>query len=51
MLKGKNAMKGEMERKTVYGDENFIKKLSKEYGVAGVITSQGRPRKDEAKIK
>jgi len=33
MLKGKNAMKGEMERKTVYGDENFIKKLSKEYGV------------------
>jgi len=48
MLKGKNAMKGEMERKTVYGDEDFIKKLSREYGVAGVIRSKGRPRKNEA---
>src|SRR4030042_5877749 len=51
MLKGKNAMKGEMERKTVYGNENFIKKLSREYGVAGVIRSKGRPRKDGAKRK
>jgi len=51
MLKEKNAMKGEMERKTVYGNEYFIKKLSKEYGIAGVIRSKGRPRKDEAKIK
>ena len=51
MLRGKNAMKGEMERKTVYGDKTFIKKLSKEYGVAGVIKSKGRPRKDEAKRK
>jgi putative transposase len=51
MLKGKNAMKGEMERKTAYGDENFIKKLSREYGVAGVIRSKGRPRKNEAKRK
>src|SRR4030066_1797085 len=48
MLKGKNAMKGEMERKVVYGDKNFIKKLSKEYGVAGTIRSRGRPRKNEA---
>ena len=48
MLKGKNAMKGEMERKTVYGNEAFIQKLSKEYGVAGTIRSRGRPRKDEA---
>jgi len=46
-----NAMKGEMERKTVYRDENFIKKLSREYRVAGVIKSKGRPRKDEAKRK
>ena len=48
MLKGKNAMKGEMERKTVYGDENFIKKLTREYGIAGAIRSKGRPRKNEA---
>ena len=48
MLKGKNAMKGEMERKIVYGNEAFIQKLSKEYGVAGVIRSKGRPRKNEA---
>src|SRR4030066_769818 len=43
MLKGKNAMKGEMERKTVYGDENFIKKLSREYGVAGGKGHRGSP--------
>jgi len=51
MLTGKNAMKGEMERKTVYGNDNFIKKLSKEYGVAGRIKPKGRPKKDEAKKK
>jgi putative transposase len=51
MLKGKNAMKGEMERKIVYGNEHFIKKLSKEYGVVGIIRSRGRPRKNRAKIK
>ena len=51
MLKGKNAMKNEMERKIVYGNETFIQKLSKEYGVAGVIRSKGRPRKDEAKSR
>ncbi len=49
MLKGKNAMKDEMERKTLYGSEIFVKKLSKEYGVAGIIRSKGRPRKEEAK--
>ena len=48
MLKEKNAMKGEMERRVVYGDEDFIGKLSREYGVEGVTRSKGRPRKDEA---
>jgi hypothetical protein len=41
-------MKGEMERKTVYRDENFIKKLSEKYRFAGVIRSKGRPSKNEA---
>jgi putative transposase len=51
MLKGKDAMKGEMERKVIYGDENFIKKLSREYGLEGAIRLKGRPRKGETKVK
>lgn len=51
MIKEKKAMKGEMDRRVVYGSENFIKKVSKEYKVEAVIKPQGRPRKDENEDK
>jgi hypothetical protein len=38
MLRGKNAMKGEMERKTVYEDENFIENREIRENVSFKIT-------------
>ncbi len=51
MIKEKKAMKGEMDRRVVYGSEKFIEKASKEYKVNAVIKPQGRPRKDENENK
>ncbi len=51
MLKGKNAMKGEMERRVVYGSVDFIKKLTKEYDIKGVIRLKGRPKREEKERK
>lgn len=51
MLKGKNAMKGEMERKIVYGSVDFIKKFTKEYDIKGVIRPKGRPKREEKEKK
>src|SRR3972149_3872162 len=45
MLKDKNAMMGEMERRTIYGSESFIKKLRNEYKIAGMLRPKGRPKK------
>jgi putative transposase len=47
MLKDRNSMKGEMERKIVYGSVDFTKKLTKEYDIEGVIRPKGRPKKEE----
>ncbi|MBM4140513.1 MAG: transposase [Nitrospira sp.] len=46
MIKEKNAMKGEMNRRIVYGSEDFVRKLEKEYKVMATIKPQGRPRKE-----
>ncbi len=51
MLKEKDAMAGEMERRIVYAGEDFMEKLAKEYEVERVIRPRGRPRKDEEKKK
>ena len=47
----KRAMKGEMNRRVVYGSEGFVKKVTTEYDVEAVIKPQGRPRKDEKEDK
>jgi putative transposase len=47
MLREKNAMKGEMNRRVVYGSEDFIKRITKEYKIDAVIKPKGRPKKDE----
>jgi len=51
MLREKKAMKGEMERRVVYGSEAFVKKFTGEYKVEGVIRPKGRPRKMRKNIK
>ncbi|MDA8215907.1 MAG: transposase [Nitrospiraceae bacterium] len=45
MLRDKDAMKGEMDRRTVYGNEAFIKKVGTKYKVSAVIRTVGRPKK------
>jgi len=45
MLEEKKAMKGEMERRLVYGGSEFIGTLSRKHTIAGHLRSIGRPRK------
>lgn len=47
LLKERDAMRGEMDRKVVYGSEGFIKEVTRRYKVGAVIKPRGRPRKDE----
>ena len=47
MLRDKDAMKGEMNRRVIYGSEDFIDKVTKEYEVEAVIGLKGRPRKEQ----
>lgn len=51
MIKKKGSMKGEMNRRAVYGSDNFIKEVAKEYKVEAVIKPKGRPKKEENKDK
>jgi len=44
-LRAGNGMRGEMNRRVIYGDKTFTAKISKEYRVAEVTRMQGRPRK------
>ena len=45
MIKGREAMKGEMDRKLLYGGNDFEKMLKDMYGVGAVIKPRGRPGK------
>lgn len=45
MLKEKDAMRGEMNRRAVYGNESFIKKMGAKYKVGAAINPVGRPKK------
>lgn len=47
MLVSKNVMKGEMERRVVYGGADFLKKTKQLFGVEETIRTQGRPSKQE----
>jgi len=47
MIKERNSMKGEMNRRLIYGSEGFINEVTKGYKVEAVMKPQGRPRKDE----
>ncbi len=51
MIKKKDSMKGEMNRRAVYGSENFIKEAAKEYKLEAVIKPKGRLKKEENEDK
>ncbi len=51
MLKEKKAMKGEMDRKLVYGSSDFIGALTRKHSIAGELRAKGRPRKPSKEIK
>ena len=42
MLKEKDAMKGEMNRRIVYGGKDFVKEMTKTYKVSEKIKQMGR---------
>jgi hypothetical protein len=44
-LRAGDGMRGEMDRRVIYGDKTFTAKISNEYKVAEVTRMQGRPRK------
>jgi hypothetical protein len=47
MIKEKGSTKGEMNRRVVYGSEDFIKGVTKEYKVEAVIKPKGGTKKEE----
>jgi len=49
MIKDGRAMKGEMDKRRVYGNEDFTERLTKEYKVEKVLKRVGRPKKDKIK--
>jgi hypothetical protein len=51
MLREKDAVKGEMNRRVIYGNEGFTDKVTKEYNVEAVIKLKGRPRKGKNEQK
>jgi putative transposase len=46
MLLRKDAMKGEMDRKTMYGSEDFITVVQGRFALDAIIRKKGRPRKE-----
>jgi hypothetical protein len=44
MLKEKEAMKGEMDRRIVYGGEDFVKNMMSNYNISEKIKQMGRRR-------
>jgi putative transposase len=49
MLRSRNAMRGEMERRAIYGSEVFAGKLKKTYKMEEIIQPIGRPKKKDKK--
>jgi len=46
MLRSRDAMRGEMERRTIYGSEVFVGKLKRIYEMEEIIKPIGRPKKE-----
>jgi len=48
MMKKNESMRGEMDRRVIYGGDRFIRKMQKQYNLNAVIRKQGRPKKETA---
>jgi hypothetical protein len=46
MMRSKEAIRGEMERRVIYGSEVFAGKLKKAYKMEEMIKPTGRPKKE-----
>jgi putative transposase len=44
MMQKNEAMRGEMDRRVIYGSEEFIKQVNKRFKIAAMIKDRGRPR-------
>jgi putative transposase len=47
MMEKKEAMRGEMDRRTIYGSGEFIKEVNKRFKIEALIKQRGRPRISE----
>jgi putative transposase len=48
MLQKNESMRGEMERRTIYGGSEFIERVQKKFKLEALIKKRGRPRKETA---
>jgi putative transposase len=46
MLRSRDAMKGEMDRRVIYGDGIFTEEFKKKYKIDEIIKPKGRPKKE-----
>ena len=46
MIKEKGAMKDEMNRRALYGGEDFVKGMTRKYKIEAMIKPKGRPKKN-----
>lgn len=46
VLKARNAMKGEMDRRIIYGNKDFIDAIKRGYELKALIKPKGRPKKE-----
>ena len=51
MIKEKEAMRGEMSRRLVYGSDEFVMYFKKRYKLNAIIKQRGRPKKDDGNNK
>jgi hypothetical protein len=47
MLKEKKAQKGEMDRRLIYGGEDFKEEIGKRFQMEAMIKHRGRPKIDK----
>jgi len=48
MLQKNEAMRGEMEKRLIYGGSNFIQRVNKKFKMEALIKKRGRPKKESA---
>jgi putative transposase len=48
MLKKNESMRGEMNRRAIYGGSDFTQRVNRRYDVDAVIKKRGRPKKESA---